>query len=222
MVKVLKHTKKNTATFVSHIDTMRILQRTLVRAGINVKMSEGFNPHPITYTSHPLPLGVTSEAEYFVIANEDLSTLEVLDRFNQNSPIGIKAMYCYELEKNPNLCAKVNYCEYYIESSEAIKYKSDIENYQNMDSYVISFAYKGGVKEQDIAPLIDSVSVSSSGISFVIATGNVNLRPDRLVEDFNVRFNLNLSVNDIVRVKQLIKQDNNFIDVDEFLKGLAK
>mgnify|MGYP002508440913 CR=1 FL=1 len=58
----------------SHIDSMRVLQRTLIRAQISTKMSEGFNPHPITYTSHPLPLGVASEEEFFVVANEDMTT----------------------------------------------------------------------------------------------------------------------------------------------------
>ena len=68
-MKVIKHIKKGNICYVSHIDSMRVLQRTLIRANINVRLSEGFNPHPVTFTSHPLPLGVQSEEEYFVIAN---------------------------------------------------------------------------------------------------------------------------------------------------------
>ena len=45
-MKVIKHIKKGNICYVSHIDSMRVLQRTLIRANINVRLSEGFNPHP--------------------------------------------------------------------------------------------------------------------------------------------------------------------------------
>lgn len=219
-MKVLKHIKQGTITYISHIDTMRVLQRTLVRAGIKVRFSEGFNPHPITYTSHPLPLGVSSKCEYFVIANEDLTADEVMTLFNNNAPSGIEAEYCVEVEKNPNLAARVNYCEYFASSSEAINYKCDIEALADMESYEITYDYKGKPKIQDIAPLIDSIRVENDGIYFVIAAGNPNLRPDRLINNIMLQYPLNIGINDITRIEQYIINDGKKTTVDEYINGL--
>ena len=129
-MKVIEHIKKGNISYVSHIDSMRVLQRTLIRANINVKLSEGFNPHPVTYTSHPLPLGVESEQEFFVIANDDMSAEQVLNAFNNNIPSGMLAVKCYDCIKNPNFAKNVNYCEYLVKGN-FLQYKKEIENFQN-------------------------------------------------------------------------------------------
>jgi radical SAM-linked protein len=49
--------------YISHLDLLRLWQRTLVRADIPLAYSEGFNPHPRMSLAAPLALGVTGEAE---------------------------------------------------------------------------------------------------------------------------------------------------------------
>ncbi|MDE6565619.1 MAG: TIGR03936 family radical SAM-associated protein, partial [Clostridia bacterium] len=154
-MKVIQHIKKGNISYVSHIDSMRVLQRTLIRANINVKLSEGFNPHPITYTSHPLPLGVESEQEFFVVANDDLSAEQVLNAFNNNVPSGMMAVKCYDCIKNPNFAKNVNYCEYLVKGN-FFPYKNDIESLAKSKNWIIKYDFKGTEKEQDIAPLINS------------------------------------------------------------------
>lgn len=46
--------KDGTARFISHLDLMRTIQRSFLRAGISIWHTEGFHPHP--YTAIPLPL----------------------------------------------------------------------------------------------------------------------------------------------------------------------
>ncbi len=41
-----RYTKTDGAEYLSHLDLLRHIDRTLRRAGIKVKMSEGFHPHP--------------------------------------------------------------------------------------------------------------------------------------------------------------------------------
>lgn len=221
-MKVLKHIKIGGISLVSHIDTTRVLQRTLVRANIKVKFSEGFNPHPITYTSHPLPLGVLSECEYFILANEDMSANEVLQLFNSSVPDGMKASCCTDVEKNPNLCAKVNLCEYFAPTVTAINYKTELEAYACMDSYEITFEFKGNMKTQDIAPLIHAIRVTTEGIYFTIVTGNPNLRPDRLTTDMMTKYPLEIGSNEIMRINQYIKNEDCIITVDEYISGIAR
>ena len=49
--------------YISHLDIMRLWQRALVRAGVAVAYTEGFNPRPRLSIAAPLALGVTGEAE---------------------------------------------------------------------------------------------------------------------------------------------------------------
>lgn len=220
-MKVIHHVKKGNICYVSHIDSMRVLQRTLVRAQISTKMSEGFNPHPITYTSHPLPLGVQSEEEFFVVANDDMTAAQVLEAFNKNIPDGMKAIKCYDCTKNPNFAKNINYCEYVVKG-DFLEYKEQIEELAKLDSLVISYPFKGSVKEQDIAPLIHSINVEKQGIVMVIAAGNPNLRPDRVTQMLNEKYALKIGVNDIIRSKQLVISGEKYLTANEFLQEFIK
>lgn len=220
-MKVIEHIKKGNISYVSHIDSMRVLQRTLIRANINVKLSEGFNPHPVTYTSHPLPLGVESEQEFFVIANDDMSAEQVLNAFNNNIPSGMIAVKCYDCIKNPNFAKNVNYCEYLVKGN-FLQYKKEIENLQDVKSWVIKFDFKGTEKEQDIAHLIYSLKVDNKGLVMVIATGNPNLRPDRVVSAICDKLALSQKAFDIVRTKQLVINNDKILTAEEFLQEFIK
>ncbi len=220
-MKVIEHIKKGNISYVSHIDSMRVLQRTLIRANINVKLSEGFNPHPVTYTSHPLPLGVESEQEFFVIANDDMSAEQVLNAFNNNIPSGMLAVKCYDCIKNPNFAKNVNYCEYLVKGN-FLQYKKEIENFQNEKCWVIKYDFKGTEKEQDIAPLIRSLKVYNKGLVMIIATGNPNLRPDRVVSAICDKLALSQKAFDIVRTKQLVINNDKILTAEEFLQEYIK
>ncbi len=220
-MKVIEHIKKGNISYVSHIDSMRVLQRTLIRANINVKLSEGFNPHPVTYTSHPLPLGVESEQEFFVIANDDMSAEQVLNAFNNNIPSGMLAVKCYDCIKNPNFAKNVNYCEYLVKGN-FLQYKKEIENFQNEKCWLIKYDFKGTEKEQDIAPLIHSLKVYNKGLVMIIATGNPNLRPDRVVSAICDKLALSQKAFDIVRTKQLVINNDKILTAEEFLQEYIK
>lgn len=68
----IKFRKYGALKFVGHLDMMRYFQKALKRAGIDMKYSEGFNPHMIMSFAAPLGVGITSDGEYFDI--EVLST----------------------------------------------------------------------------------------------------------------------------------------------------
>jgi radical SAM-linked protein len=57
--------------FLSHAETLRVLQRACARAGIAVKYSSGFNPHPRLSLPLPRTVGVESEDELLVIRLSD-------------------------------------------------------------------------------------------------------------------------------------------------------
>ena len=59
----LRFSKQGKAAYLSHLDVLRTFQRAFIRAGIAVKHSEGFNPHPKMSIAAPLQLGCESICE---------------------------------------------------------------------------------------------------------------------------------------------------------------
>lgn len=61
--------------FLSHAETARLWQRVCARAGLPVRYSQGFNPHPRLSLPLPRPVGVEAREELLVVKleGEDLS-----------------------------------------------------------------------------------------------------------------------------------------------------
>ena len=138
---VFRHKKTGEAAYLSHLYAMRLLQRTMRRMKAEVKYSEGFVPHMITYTTTPLPLGVQSIAEYFTADSPLTDETYLLERFNKCAPVGMRADFCAVTEKNPNLAAKVVASAYEVASEEKIS--SEVEGILSLDEYVMKQHNKG-------------------------------------------------------------------------------
>ena len=84
-------TKKGVMRFISHLDLMRLFMRALRRAGLPIKMTEGFNPHPKLSIKRALKLGVESDNEEAVIVLKELiSSEEFKERLQKQLPQGIQ------------------------------------------------------------------------------------------------------------------------------------
>ena len=214
---ILKHYKVDDVSYVSHKDILRVLQRGLKRAGVDVKYSQGYVPHMLTYTTTPVPLGVQSVAEYFAFElTHGIDKDEMLVRYNESMPTGMSAIASFYRDKNPNLAAIVKASDYVAESVD--KLPKEIESIADCSSYVISTSKKGEVVEKDVAPLIYSLRVEDNKLYMRLASGNANLRADSVVNHLNDKFGLNIKTNDICRQAQLVELDGKFIDVEELLK----
>ena len=55
--------KEHQASYISHLDVMRTFQRVFPRAGLSIKHSNGFRPHPILSIVLPLPVCQSSDCE---------------------------------------------------------------------------------------------------------------------------------------------------------------
>jgi len=63
MLLVIKFKVGGALRFLSHAETLRLFQRACVRAGINIRYSQGFNPRPRLSLPLPRPVGVESDDE---------------------------------------------------------------------------------------------------------------------------------------------------------------
>ena len=55
--------KTGMAAYISHLDLMRLFQRSFKRAGFSLTHTKGFNPRPSVSIALPMSLGVESCCE---------------------------------------------------------------------------------------------------------------------------------------------------------------
>jgi radical SAM-linked protein len=83
--------KKGDLKFISHLDLMRLFSRAMRRAGIPVKISEGFNPHPKFSIKQALKLGLESEnEEASVVIKELIEPGLFMEKLNLELPDGVQ------------------------------------------------------------------------------------------------------------------------------------
>lgn len=82
--------KKGLMKYISHLDLMRLFIRALRRAGLPVKMTEGFSPHPKISLKRALKLGVESEREEATfVLREPMALEEFKEKLQRQLPEGI-------------------------------------------------------------------------------------------------------------------------------------
>lgn len=105
--------KEAPVRFISHLDCMRTLERTIRRADLPVAFTEGFNPHMKIAFGPPLPLGFTSEEEYLDLYLESAFPDHLFGRLSASLPKGF-AVDAYRpiFTGGQSLSAMLNRAEY--------------------------------------------------------------------------------------------------------------
>ena len=94
------------------MDVLRFIQRSVKRAGIKAKYSEGFNPHMKTSFGYPLSLGIESIGEYFELElNENIEPELFKDKMNSVMP---KEMQIIKADYSKSLMKRCAYARYLI------------------------------------------------------------------------------------------------------------
>lgn len=210
---VIKYSKAYPASVISHIDLLRVTQRSMRRAGFDVKYSQGFNPHLLVFFSPALSLGIESECE-FVTADVTEAPTDALERFNNASPNGITAVASYVTLKNPNFAGVVSSAEYLVKLSGIGKAVGGITDGK---SYEIQYLEKGQPVSKEVRDMIFDVQVlDDDNVKLRIACGNTNLKIDRLVKHI-------CRVNCLDYDQSFIKKTQMYVNdltVDEYIKSI--
>jgi len=82
--------KKGLLKYISHLDLMRLFTRAMRRAGLPLKMTEGFSPHPKFSIKRALKLGLESDnEEASVVLREPLDLENFKTDLQKQLPEGI-------------------------------------------------------------------------------------------------------------------------------------
>ena len=156
----LKFAKTGRAVYISHLDLMRTMQRVFSRAGVELKYSEGFNPHAKISIILPLSVGTASLCEYMdfsLTADRDLGALP--GQLDPYMPEGIRALEAYEA---PGRGSELKW----LRLTGVMKGGRDAAFYNEFfarPSILVEHRAKRGVRTDDIAPAIRLARFTEGG-----------------------------------------------------------
>ncbi|MFA9422711.1 MAG: TIGR03936 family radical SAM-associated protein [Sedimentibacter sp.] len=112
---ISKYSKTGNLKYISHLDVLRFIQRSIKRAGFPAKYSEGFNPHMKTSFGYPLSLGIESVGEYFEIElNENIEPEQFILGMNKVLPKEMQIIKSRVTDDEESIMTRCAYAEYII------------------------------------------------------------------------------------------------------------
>lgn len=178
---IMRYKKYLQAEYISHLDTLRHIVKTLKRAKIEVEYSKGFNPHALIYLSSPIYVGLESDAEYCLIET-DMPQDQFKEKFNAFSPKGIKCVKAFSVTKKHKIAGLIDSAKY------SFTFKNDLSGEEKiLETKSIELVAKNG-KTVDIRPLIYDIKVEKNVLYANLAFGNTMLRADVFSEYLNSVF----------------------------------
>ena len=175
--------KRGTAIWMSHLDTMRLMQRAFRRAGVLLHHSQGFTPH--AYVSMLLPLSVGTQSVCEIMEYELDADLAITPQeMNAVLPDGVRVLRVYDSARKgkelTHLRAQLT-LDYDNGSPDAKKISELFEKPQ----IFVEKRTKRGVEEVDIKPLIKNIAIISEQnkilIDCIVCAQNPSLNPMLLI-----------------------------------------
>ena len=182
----IKFSKTGDLMYISHLDLARTMQRIILRAGIDIWYSEGFNPQPKMVFALPLSTGTESVCELMDIKiNSYMPNEEIKKRLNDNFPADMEVVEVY----TPTVKFKnIEYAEYDISLFSPRINEKTVDKIASLFSQkcLIDKKTKSGVKEVDILDYIKKITIQGGEnhikINTVLSANNEkNLNPDLLI-----------------------------------------
>lgn len=177
----LRYEKGEAAKYISHLDFLRAITRTIRRTGLPVKYSEGFNPHMKLSFALALPIGTTGITELMEIElNEEISPALLLERLNSEALMGIRFI---EAGPSPdkNKFKAIAFAKYRV-TPDALPTKEQLSSFLAMDEIVTMKKTKSGTRATNIKGDIKALELCGDALIMVLSAGNeANLKPETVI-----------------------------------------
>ena len=155
----LKFVKVGNLQYISHLDLQRTFNRVLVRSGLPVWYTKGFNPHAKLVFSTPLSVGTQSVCEFLDLRlDREMSCEDVKNMLNAELT---DEMYVTEVYFPESKFADIAFCEYEYEiftEGASAELAEKISALFTASPLNMVKKTKSGEREIDIIPLIKSIS----------------------------------------------------------------
>jgi len=154
----LRYSKTGRAKYISHLDLMATMRRAFLRAGLDMKYSEGFNPHPYMSVALPLPVGCGSVCELIDIGLIETPTPDSLPKLITDMlPEGLEVHDAYTPARKFSEITWIEMLLFlqYNEPEQDISEK--LTECFMAEKIIISKRSKRGVSDINIAPFIKDI-----------------------------------------------------------------
>ena len=184
----LRFEKTGRAVYISHLDLMRTLQRGFNRAGLPLKYSEGFNPHPQIAIALPLSVGTGSLCEIMDFKLKGEADLQELpERLTAVMPEGIRVLEAYEPQRK---VAELKWLQiegrFDYDQRDPAEMAAALQKFYRQESIVITKKTKRGRGETDIRPGIREIRFTPGekevNITSMISAQEPTINPELLAE----------------------------------------
>ena len=182
--------KTGNAVWISHLDLMRLFQRSFKRAGLPLTHTQGYNPRASVSIALPLSVGVESKCElleYELEGDEKPSHKEIVSRLNDALVEGVRVIHSYDN------CAKIKNLAF-LDANVDLEYDAGIpagaedaiRELFNRQEILVEKKGKNGIVEQDIVPMVKKLDIATVDdhvlrLSARVCCQNPSLNPAQLV-----------------------------------------
>ena len=184
----LRFEKTGRAVYISHLDLMHTMQRAFNRAGLPLKYSEGFNPHPQIAIALPLSVGTGSLCEIMDFKLKEETDLAALpERLTAVMPEGIRVLEAYEPQRK---VAELKWLRvegrFDYDEQDPVEMAAALEDFYRKEAIVITKKTKRGMGETDIRPGIREICFAPGekevNITSTISAQEPTINPELLAE----------------------------------------
>ena len=192
----VKFRKVGNLQYISHLDLQRTVSRVLVRAGIPMWYTQGFNPHAKMTFGLPLSVGAESLCEYLDLRiDRAMSCEEIKARLNDALTDELCVLDVYDVPEK-SAFADIIWARYDIridapEATEA--FAEEVRAYLTTSPLMMDKKSKSGIRQVDITTLIQSLDARiAKGQLWLDAvlcvSGSDYLNPEYLIRALRERF----------------------------------
>lgn len=162
--------KTGRAVWMSHLDTMRLMQRAFRRAGVVLHHSQGFTPH--AYVSMLLPLSVGTESVCEIMEYELDAEIEITpEDMNAVLPEGVRVLSVYQSDRKAKYLTQLDVSLTMEYDSELLPDTAEqIEALFRREELIVQKRTKRGMEETDILPMIRRLQVTREGNALLLTS----------------------------------------------------
>lgn len=157
--------KKGNAIWISHLDLMRVFQRSFKRAGLPLTHTQGFNPRPSVSIALPLSVGIESSCELldFDLDGEPIPEEEIKRRLNEKLVEGVRVLDVYTGGQKIKYLALLD-CRLTLQYDGGVPEGAaeKITALLSQEEVTVTKKSKNGNTEQNIIPMIRSATVEKT------------------------------------------------------------
>lgn len=214
-----KFSRKGPVKYLGHLDMMRYFQKAVLRAEIDMKYSEGFNPHQIMSFAYPLGVSMETEGDYMDLEILSFDSVDSLvDSLNRVMNEGIKIVSANIVPDDElNAMASVAAASYRVTVSENISDK-EIDSFMSNNEIVITREGKKGAVTKDIKPgIFELKNLDGTLFMFLKSGSSLNIKPLDVINAINEYSGKNIKIENITRIDIFrLNKDEKLVPLSDF------